>query len=103
MNFTCRKLKCENNLQCVCKLNRIDISKDLECEMFKPDNKKADDTTKTMFDKVPEFGTYKHHDEVAISCKADCIFNTNGECMANGIIVNQTSDNNIKCVSFLKK
>ena len=103
MNFTCRKLKCENNSHCVCKLNKINISEKFECEMFNPDTKKVDDTTKTMFEKVPKFGTYKHHNEVAISCKANCIFNNSGECMANGIVVNQTNDKHIKCVSFLKK
>ena len=103
MNFTCRKLKCKNNNNCVCSLNKITIHENLDCEMFECSNEKVDDKTRTMFDKVPEFETYKHHKEVAISCKTDCIFNVNGECMANGIIVNQTKPKDAKCVSYLKR
>ena len=103
MNFSCRKLKCEHNCNCVCKLKNIEISHNLDCKMHKEDNKKVEDKTKTMFDKVPEFSNFVHHEEVKISCSAQCIFNTNGQCMANGIIVNETKPDNAICVTFLKK
>ena len=103
MNFTCRKLKCENNIDCVCKLNKININENLKCENYSPSDKYVEDKTKTMFDKTPQFEAFKHHKEVCINCKADCIFNCKSECMANGIIVNQSKNDSAKCVTFLKK
>ena len=103
MNFTCRKLKCENNNNCVCKLKKINISPSLDCKMHKEDDKKVEDKTKTLFEKVPEFANYVHHEEAEIFCEADCIFNNNGECMSNGIVVNETKPHSAICVSYLKK
>lgn len=103
MNFTCRKLKCKHNNNCVCNLDKIAISKEKECEMLVQNKEYVEDKTKTMFDKVPTFNTVKHHKEVDITCKADCIFNSGGECMSNGIVVTPCPSYEAGCLTYLKK
>ena len=104
MNFTCRKLDCKYNNKFNCDAEKVNIDKDLNCDMYQKDeSKQTSDTTKTMFDIVPEMAPYRHHTKCSISCEANCIFNKNGECYSNGILVNQSLKKPAVCFSHLKK
>ena len=68
----------------------------------KDQDKKVHDTTKTMFDIVPDLAPYKHNTKCCIKCKANCIFNKNNICYSNGILINYDKKQPAICFSHLK-
>jgi len=92
MNISCRKLKCEYNKKSTCQAKGIKVDSELNCTTYKPVEKKnLPDPTKHMFDIAPEFAPYRSFRNANIKCDANCIFNQNHDCKANGILVNQNS------------
>lgn len=104
MDIRCRKTMCKFNDRFTCKAKDILINKKIICQTFENDseNKKEKDTTKTMFDIIPEIAPQRDSKAVCISCKADCLFNHNGKCVSNGITLNAIKEQPF-CISFLKK
>ena len=55
-----------------------------------------------MFNEKPKLHPYRHNKTVDIECGADCLFNHNGKCLANGIAVQNLSSKTAKCVTYMK-
>ena len=60
-------------------------------------------TSKKMFKKEQKNAPFRNRKTINIGCKADCLFNNNGVCRANGITVNDTQTEKPVCMGYLKK
>lgn len=104
MDLKCKKLNCKNNNAYACMCNDIKIKKNCECATFEEgdtkDKKQRQDVSKTMFETAPDIHPYRHNKDVNICCDADCMFNSECKCHANGICVNSGE---CQCITFVKK
>jgi hypothetical protein len=64
---------------------------------------KTEDYSKKMFKKEQKNAPFRNRKTINIGCKADCLFNNNGVCRANGITVNDTQTEKPVCMGYLKK
>lgn len=107
MDLKCRNLDCKNNDCYSCTKKGISINSHSYCKDYKKckdlDEKQRQNVPKTMFEKEPELHPYRHNKTVDIECGADCLFNHNGKCLANGIAVQNLEPNHAKCVTFMEK
>ena len=63
---------------------------------------KTEDCSKNMFQKKPQKNApFRNRKTINLDCKADCLFNENGVCRANGITVNDVVD--LVCMGYLPK
>lgn len=103
MDIRCRKLDCKFNDATCCTRDGIKISNSTNCEHFEKDeSKKGEPISKTMFEKKPKFAPFKHCGKFNINCSADCLFNCDGKCKANGITL-LDEEKNAPCGTFFKK
>ena len=103
MDINCRKLNCVHNKKCVCTAKTINIDKNSICDSFVEDkDKPVEDLSKTMFQKTPEYENFRHIKDANIECYTHCIFNKEGKCLANGIIV-LDGDETALCGTYLKR
>lgn len=105
MDLKCKKLNCVNNDKYSCMKKAIKVSKTCECDSYEPardlrDSQKQD-VSKTMFETAPDFHPYRHKKKIDIECDADCLFNRNNKCHANGISVCNCT-NCALCATFIK-
>lgn len=64
---------------------------------------KKDDYSKKMFKKEQKNAPFRNRKTINIDCKANCLFNNNGVCRANGITVNDTQTEKPVCMGYLEK
>lgn len=64
---------------------------------------KTADYSKEMFKKPPKNAPFRNRKTINIDCKANCLFNKDGVCWANGITVNDSKNETPLCMSFLEK
>lgn len=104
MDIRCRKTLCKYNDKYTCKARGILIKRSCECEQFeKNPGKTVDDKTKKIFtDDPPEYAPQRDSATISIDCKAHCLFNKNGKCVANGITLNDLKEKPL-CVTFLRE
>ncbi len=101
MDIRCRKRQCMYNDKFTCKAKEILIDGNVICSKYEKDtNKKVDDTTRSLFDKTPEYAPQRDSKTMEINCKATCLFNHNGKCVSNGITLNAINEKPY-CISFL--
>ena len=75
---------------------------DLKCKKLNCEyNDKYSCMKKAMFETAPDFHPYRHKKKVDIECDAECLFNRNHECHANGISVCSCT-NCALCTTFIK-
>ncbi len=101
MDIRCRKTGCEFNDRYTCKARKIDVSKACVCRAFVKGNKEVD-KSKKMFSNTPRYAPQRDSKTIKIECQANCLFNDNGVCEANGITLNDLK-NHPYCITFLKK
>ena len=102
MDIRCRKTDCVYNELLTCRADKIEIKDELECACYKKDSEKEIDISKQIFEGEPEIAPYRHNKDLCLKCKADCLFNNNHNCIANGITVNDVNDCAL-CITFMKK
>ncbi|MGN1227036.1 MAG: hypothetical protein ACI4TX_00160 [Christensenellales bacterium] len=104
MNIVCRKTKCKYNNNQACMSPNLLIDRELNCEQYEPIEKNSlQDVSKNMMEVAPEIAPFKHNKDIDIKCLANCVFNDNGECKANGIFVNgQTAKLNQKVCGIVQ-
>ncbi len=101
MDIRCRKTKCFYNDKYTCRAKEILIKTNTECDRYEKGDKPAVDKTKWMFtDSPPEYAPQRDSATLQIDCKAKCLFNENGKCVANGITINDLKEKPL-CVTFL--
>lgn len=89
MDIVCRKYSCTYNNNMKCTKKHLDVNKSATCNSIEIDkNKPVEDVSKDMFEHEPEIAPYRHCKCTNILCEAkNCIFNNEGECFSNGILV----------------
>ncbi len=102
MDIRCRKTDCVYNNLLTCMANKIVILDDLDCDTYQKDETKKRDISKQIFEGEPQIAPYRHNKDMCLECKADCLFNKQRDCIANGITINDVSDNAI-CITYMKK
>ena len=106
MDLKCKKLDCKHNDRYACMNDKIIVSRGAECGSFEKTeivtNEQAQDASRDMFETAPDYHPYRHKKNVDIECGADCLFNQNAKCRANGISVCNCKDNAL-CTTFIKK
>ncbi len=67
------------------------VTNTLNCSTFEknpnPEPEQEQDVSKNLFETVPDIHPYRHSLKINIECKAKCLFNKDGVCVANGITV----------------
>ncbi len=103
MDIRCRKTVCKYNDRFTCKAPNILVSNNVICATYEKDGSKEEvkDITKHLFEQKPDFAPQRDSKALEIKCKANCLFNHNGQCVSNGITLNSIKEKPY-CVSFLK-
>lgn len=102
MDIRCRKTTCFYNNKYTCTAKEILVGSNMVCSTYKKTNKTEPDTSKTMFERAPEYAPQRDSKTLDIGCKAHCIFNKEGECIANGITVNAIAEKPY-CMTFVTR
>jgi len=79
-DIKCKRKKCVYNKNCNCTSKTIDVAKNTECETYKPSNE-------AEVGEVEKIGQPPIRKNIGVNCKADCLFNDEHKCIANGITV----------------
>ena len=96
-DLKCKKLNCEYNKNHNCRAKVVEIQSDTECETFKP----SKETNTNEVEKIDQPPVRKN---IQVECSADCLFNNEFVCSANGITVQPCNgDNCPNCCTFLPK
>lgn len=105
MDIRCRKTTCKFNISNKCIAKEIIVDKNVLCSTYKTDQKnfenKKDDKSKFMFKKTPKIAPFRDRKDIKILCKANCLFNCEGVCKANGITINDF--NKAICMGYLER
>lgn len=84
-DIKCKRQGCVYNKNCNCTSKDIEVNKKAECKTYKPSN----EAEVGEVEKIDQPAIRK---DISVSCKADCLFNNEDICIANGITV-QTCSN----------
>lgn len=91
MDLKCKKMNCKYNEAYACMSKGIKVARNCECATFeksdKLDEKQHQDISRDMFEVAPEIHPFRHNRAMSIECAAECLFNKDGICKANGISV----------------
>lgn len=101
MDIRCRKTSCIYNKGQTCQAKEILVNRRIICSTFEQGQESGEDLSKSIFEETPVFAKQRDVKTMNIFCKADCIFNENGKCSANGITVNSLIDP--YCITYMKK
>lgn len=104
MDIRCRKTLCKFNEHYTCKAKGILVKKSCECEQYEKNPSKTvlDKTKKIFTDDPPKYAPQRDSKTIDIGCKAHCLFNQDGKCVANGITLNDIKEKPL-CVTFLRE
>lgn len=102
MDIRCRKTNCEYNKKYTCTAKEILVDGKVVCSTYQKGDKNEPDTSKTMFERAPEYAPQRDSKTLKIGCKAHCMFNVDGCCNANGITVNDLYEKPF-CMSHLPR
>lgn len=118
-NHTCmaKEILIDGKIQCSSYKKACELTKNGDCkrennggkvgQVRSSDNKqefinhKKNDTSKTMFEVPPKNAPFRSRKTIKIDCKANCLFNLDGVCKANGITVNDLGEP--YCMGYLEK
>lgn len=102
MDIRCRKTSCKFNDKYTCRAKEILIKKNIECEKFQNAKPPIDKTKWIFTDNPPIYAPQRDSATISIICRAHCLFNKDGKCVANGITLNDLNEKPL-CMTFLKK
>lgn len=97
-DLKCKRMDCEYNKNCNCTVDDLKIASDTSCNSYQ----KSNEAEVGEVERVIEQPAIRKDTDVA--CKADCLFNKDYSCEANGITV-QTCDNKYcpNCCTYMPK
>lgn len=101
MDLRCRKTQCLYNHKYTCTAKSIKINKKIICSTYVKRNKEEPDTSRFIFDRAPDYAPQRESKTADIECCANCLFNQNKCCEANGITVNSIGEKPY-CVTYLQ-
>lgn len=96
-DIKCKRVGCLYNKNQNCTAKEVKVTKDTSCKTYNP----SDENEVGAVEKVDQPPIRK---DIAVECNADCLFNHENKCDANGITV-QTCDNVTcpNCCTYLPK
>ena len=96
-DLKCKRQDCQHNKNCNCVIKYVEIKEDTSCDSFE----KSNEAEVGEIEKIDQPAIRKN---ITVECQADCIFNKNSICEANGITV-QTENNEFcpNCCTFMPK
>ncbi len=83
-DLKCKRQGCTHNKNCNCTAKHIEVSKSAACKTYEASNQPREQEER--IDQPPI------RKDIKVGCIAECIFNENNKCTANGITV-QTCSN----------
>ena len=106
MDLKCKKLECKYNDRYSCMKECIRVARNAECDSFEVAEDLGEgqkqDVSRDMFETAPDIHPYRHKRDIDIECAADCLFNYDKKCRANGISVCNLKSCAL-CTTFIKK
>lgn len=93
-DLKCKRQGCKFNQNCNCTAHNVKVDNTTKCETYE-DSKNP----QMQQDKIPQPPTRKN---ICVSCDANCLFNQDHTCKANGITI-ITNDFAPECCTFLPK
>ncbi len=79
-DLKCKRTGCQYNKNCNCTAKNVDVREDTTCKTYAPSNE-------AEVGEVEKIGQPPIRKNIKVDCKADCLFNKDCDCMANGITV----------------
>ena len=98
-DLKCGLKGCKYNKGYCCCSKEINVDCNTDCTTYAPDENKR----KSLFEAGDEFARADYSVDTTVSCGADCVFNKDGRCVANGITVMGDGDSEGSCLTFIKK
>ena len=93
-DLKCKRMNCKYNKKCNCVAGKIDVAPSTACTTYVDSGYK-----RVKGDEIEQAPTRKN---TSVKCQADCLFNDNCTCKANGISV-MTNDFKPECCTFMPK
>lgn len=97
VDLKCKKIDCIHNSNCNCYARYINVDKQTYCESFRHSHREKQ--TAEVSDEIVQPIV---RPSVEVECKANCVFNSDGTCKANGITI-YCDNNDPECSTFLPK
>lgn len=96
-DIKCKRKNCTYNKNCNCTAKDIEITKDTDCKTYFPSNE-------AEVGEVEKISQPPIRKNIEVACKADCLFNHEKECIANGITIQTCENKNCpNCCTFEPK
>jgi len=97
-DLKCGLAECEYNEAYCCCSKKIEVDKTAGCCTFKESSSKR----KNLFEMGEDFQPRNYDVDTKVACKAECIFNKEDVCFANGITVLGDVAHDAVCATFMK-
>ena len=95
-DLKCGLTQCKYNKGYSCCAKCIDVDKHADCLSYTPEH------NKNNFEAAGDFKKVNYSVDTIVSCTADCIFNKENTCRANGITVMSGGGKPAGCLTFIK-
>lgn len=96
-DLKCGKKMCKFNKGYCCCAKKIEVAKTTDCLTYSPTEKNFSD-----FEAGEDFVKADYSVDTSVGCNADCIFQKENKCVANGITV-MGEKSSATCLTFIKK
>ena len=97
-DLKCGMKNCRFNKGYCCCAKEVDIGHGTDCTTYDPDFTK----NRTLFEAGADFEKADYSVDTRVLCGAECIFNREGKCIANGITVMGQGNSDASCLTFIK-
>lgn len=98
-DLKCGLRVCKFNKGYSCVSRQISVNGNADCTSYDPDERKR----RIQFEAANDFVPANYTVDTKIGCGAECIFNREGKCVANGITVMSRASDDASCLTFIKK
>ena len=96
-DLKCKRKKCVYNKNSNCTAKDVKVADDTACKTYAPSNE-------AEVGEIEKIGQPPIRKDICVSCKAECLFNESGNCIANGITVQTCDDiSQPNCCTFEPK
>ena len=97
-DLKCALAECVHNRAYCCCAKEIQVTVGADCETFRRDEEKR----RNLFETGEDFAKRNYSIDTKVRCDADCIFNRDRLCYANGITVLGDKAHDAICATFMK-
>lgn len=98
-DLKCGLKSCRHNKGYCCCSHDITVDENSDCKTFSPDENKRT----SLFEAGGDFVPADYSVDTKVECTADCLFNRDNNCYANGITVMGEGKTQAACLTFIKK